>query len=108
MILSEVEASRASPPQSVMSSRAFEQREAVRHHFDFILISFQYRYDLIMRSPPTFEKNQPSACIGSSQSPQISRVSGFAQAFAAQAGQVYFVLLAAFFFRAASSAHNST
>ncbi len=52
-----------------------------------------------------------SASIASSQSPHRRFVSGLAQAFAAQLGQVYFVLLAAFFFavfRAASSPHSST
>jgi hypothetical protein len=48
-------------------------------------------------SPSTF-----SACIGSSQVPQTNCASGFAHAFNPHSGQVYFVLLAAFFFRVVS------
>ena len=44
-----------------------------------------------------------SASIASLQSPQIRWASGFAHAFRPHAGQVYLVLLAAFFLRVAAS-----
>ena len=55
------------------------------------------------RLPVTPPPARSSASIASPQSPQIKWASGLAQAFMPQAGQVYLVLLAAFFLRVAAS-----
>jgi len=72
--------------------------------------------DVHMFTVPPTDRTQSAPCPSSagssgamsrSHSPQTSLVSGLAQAFAAHCGQVYLVLLAAFFLRVSSSAHSS-
>ena len=57
-------------------------------------------------SSPSSSVASPS--MRSSHSPHTRLISGLPHAFNPQPGQVYFVLLAAFFFRFSGSLHNST
>ena len=57
---------------------------------------------LVVANPPPAPA-APRLPSARSQSPQIRLPSGFAQALKPQPGQVYFVLLAAFFLRVAAS-----